>query len=384
MSRFRSISTGAITIALGVLVFSTSASSALSSSPLVVRPYHGGLKITLVGHRGPTVLIFDWKRVAVRRSAPYDFSVGARLLNKPYRRHRVAVRNARTGELLALEYIRSGSIRPVPRQEAPLTWAPPRLVHPTTINITSPSRSLSLDPAKDYILKMPSTPVKPGSDGGLWVKGGHNIVIVGGEFDFTGVVNTSSSEDEGRVATFFDVTGTVHMEGIYAHGGGLIEGVQMYSPQATLQLENCRFEHLRTQTAAYHSDLVQWGSGKELRVDRFTGSTEVQGISSFGASGVFSLKHVNILGHSGSRDSSPVLLWLQTSAVTLQDVYVQPRPGEPFSWTLRPTGGVLSGQGTMTWPRSTVSGSVRSGNPPSGDFAPAGLPGIRYTSPGYR
>ena len=267
-----------------------------------------------------------------------------------------------------------------------LAWAPPRLRHPTTIHISSPTKDLYLDPSRDYILKMPSTPVKPGDDGGLWVSGGHNIVIVGGEFDFNGVVNTDPvNEKEGRVATFYGVTGTIHMEGIWAHGNGLIEGVDMYSPRATLQIENCRFDHLHTEANGYHSDLVQWGTdgGKALRIDRFTGSSEVQGISDFGQPAAFDLRQVNILGLSGANISSPVLGWLQASSVALQDFYVQPRPGESLLATLRPYGGKMSKKGTVTWRGGRIRGSVHRGRPPHGDYVPRRVVGIHYKSPGY-
>src|SRR5437867_8130879 len=89
--------------------------------------------------------------------------------------------------------------------------------------LQSPTRVLYLKPHADYILKMPRTPVRAGIGGGLWIHGGHNIVIIGGEFDFNGVVNTNpTKEKEGRVITLMDVTGVVHIEGIWAHGDGLL------------------------------------------------------------------------------------------------------------------------------------------------------------------
>src|SRR5262249_46027994 len=160
---------------------------------------------------------------------------------------------------------------------------------------------------------------------------------------------------------------TIHLEGIWAHGDGLVEGVQMYAPQATLQLENDRFDHLHTKAGGYHSDLVQWGAGRRLRVDRFTGSSEVQGISSFGARGVFDLRQVDIRGLAGSSDPSPVLLWLGMTSATLENVYVQPRRGEALGSTLDPLGGVAVGRNSIEWPGSRVRGRVRRGNPSSGE-----------------
>jgi hypothetical protein len=41
--------------------------------------------------------------------------------------------------------------------------------------------------------------------------------------------------------------------------------------------------------------------------------------------------------------------------------------------------------GLATWPQlASVSGGVRSGVPPGGDYVPAGVAGINYVSPGYQ
>lgn len=271
---------------------------------------------------------------------------------------------------------------PAPPSTSALAWAPPTLTNPTTITVSNPTRDIVMDPTKDYIIKFPATAVKPGSDGCLWTQGGHNIVVIGGECDFTGVVNTSSSEDEGRVATFNGATGTVHMEGVWAHGDGLIEGVQWYSPGAILQLENDRFDHLHVEAAQYHSDVVAFDNSGTLRIDRFTASSELQGISQFFSTSKLDLRNVNLAGLSGAQDSSPVLSWF-TASVSLTNYWVQTRPGEPFSSTLRPSGGSVASDGSVSWPGTSVTGSARQGSPPSGDFVPIGVAGTGYTSPGY-
>jgi hypothetical protein len=86
-------------------------------------------------------------------------------------------------------------------------------------------------------------------------------------------------------------------------------------------------------------------------------------------------------------------------AVTMSDFYVDrsgyqarafkdmPNPGTDYVCcdgdtkryaTLAPDG--LS----MTWAGSNITGTVRDGNPPSGDFVPSGAAGEAYVSPGYR
>jgi hypothetical protein len=276
-----------------------------------------------------------------------------------------------------------------------LAFAPPALASPTTILLGNPTRSLSLNAAKDYILELPPYPVKPGPDGGIWVDGGHNIVIIGGAIDFTGVVNSCCTEDQGRVATFMNTTGTVHVEGLWAYGSGLVEGIQMFSPQASLQVENCRFDHLHTTQYALHSDLIQFNDGRDLRVDRFTGSSEVQGVFRTNPEGGAAiLDHVNMQGLQGSSDSSPRLLWQGGDwwPMALDNVWIQPRSGQPIGMAVWPGttysnnayAAFINPDGTLGWSAATrISGVVHAGVPTNGDFVPVGVAGASYVSPGY-
>src|SRR5687768_18269591 len=61
--------------------------------------------------------------------------------------------------------------------KAKLTWAPPVLTEPVTIEITEKKTNFKLDQTKDYILKMPARPLL----GGLNIWGGRNVVLIGGE-----------------------------------------------------------------------------------------------------------------------------------------------------------------------------------------------------------
>jgi hypothetical protein len=249
-----------------------------------------------------------------------------------------------------------------------------------------------LDPARDYVLKMPASPVRPGPEGGIWISGGHNIVLIGGELDFTGVVNTGSSEKEGRAVTIIGTTGTVHIEGLWAHGDGLVEGVQGFAPQASLQLENCRFDHLHTTAAALHSDLVQWNEGGDLRINRFTGSSEYQGIFRANSSGTATISDANLVGLAGSSDPSPRLLWQgSTLPLTIDDVWASPRPGQSVGMAVWPDVYADSsvratvGDGFVSWGASSgINGRIWTGVPPGGDFVPVGLAGVGYVSPGYQ
>ena len=270
-----------------------------------------------------------------------------------------------------------------------LRWPPPKLVHPITIHITSPTRDLYLRPHADYILKMPPTPVRPGSKGGLWIHGGHNIVIIGGEFDFNGVVNTNpTKEKEGRVISLFEVTGVVHIEGIWAHGDGLIEGIQNFAPKDIVQVEDCRFDHLNGK-GVYHSDLFYFAVGRGLRIDRFTGSSNVQGIFLTDMRGHVSIDRTNIVADPGGH----YLFWQGDARVpqTLHNVYISPEHGRSLGHSVwpstsdpRPRWRARVRRGTVTWPRHVrISGGIKAGVPRGGAYVPRGVAGVDYISPGY-
>lgn len=266
-----------------------------------------------------------------------------------------------------------------------LAWARPRLTDPVTVHITSPTREIYLDQNRDYILKMPPYPVRPGASGGLWIDGGHNVVVIGGALDFDGI--SDPNETNGRVAAIFDATGIVHIEGLRAYGQGLVEGVQNYADNAVVQIENCRFDHLHG-SAENHSDLLQFGVGRGLRVDRLTGSSNYQGLFLTDLTGPAILRHVNVLGDAGAQ----FLFWHDGDApVSLDDIYIKPAVGRPILESVWPSGSDADperrahyARGTVFWqPQVGVRGRIHRGVPPGGDFVPRGLAGLKYVSPGY-
>jgi hypothetical protein len=277
-----------------------------------------------------------------------------------------------------------------------LTWRPPLLVNPIRLAITS-ARNLELDPRRDYILELPRDRPLVAGYGCVHIEGGHNIVLIGGEC--YAPPRLDATEGTGRVFYIQGNTGTVHIEGLYAHGPGLTEGIDIFdSPNTVLQVENCRFETVSNWgRQAIHSDLIQADSLAALRVDRFTGSSQVQGIFRGGASPApagADLRHVNIIGVAGGTDGR--LLWNGSGpfgpySMALSHVYVRPFPGASVgtsvwpgvdqSWRLAPR---VRADGSLQWPYAAhITGVVHSGTPPSGDFVPPGVAGRGYVSPGY-
>jgi hypothetical protein len=93
----------------------------------------------------------------------------------------------------------------------------------------------------------------------------------------------------------------------------------------------------------------------------------------------------------GPVDKGGNFIWLDCNAypLTLDNVYIAGRSGRSFGTSVWPTpdtsgcGAVVSG-GVASWPGYTsLSGGVRDGRPPAGDFVPAGSVGLGYASPGY-
>jgi hypothetical protein len=280
-----------------------------------------------------------------------------------------------------------------------LVWAPPRLIRPILIRLRD-ERRLFLDPKRDYVIRLSrDRPLVAHDLGCIWIRGGRNVVIIGGECyaDRT----SGQTEGNGRAVYIEDNTGTVHIEGLWAHGPGLTEGVDLFSPGTTLQLENCRFDHLtRANSSSIHSDLIQADSAWALRVDRFTGSSEVQGLFRDGEAPAprgADFRRVNI--NKAVPGSVPArALWQDESfwyPMSLTAFYLIPPRGRTVGNSVWPGTddaefpaqyrAFRRGDGAIAWPPAAhIKGVVRPGRPPRGDFVPLGVAGRRYVSPGYQ
>lgn len=289
-----------------------------------------------------------------------------------------------------------------------LRWAPPQLEAPIVQVVDHSTDWYPLNPNQDYILQLSSTAkVQPaGSSGMAQILGGRNLVLIGGTIDISGG-STAPNQSAGRALYFNGQTGIVHIEGLYVSGGNFAEGVDIYSPEAIFQLVNCRMDGLPADNGAIHPQFIAPYAGyKELRVDRFTGSTAYQGfqlaLTSGGPFGPTTLRRVNIVQNPGSAQASTQVLWVgrNDGPVTLKDFYIQPRGNDALVSTVMPSQSFgdaaqrpfVNPDGSVQWPaKAGVSGKVMLGSPPSGDFAAAGgatgggpdKPGFGYVSPGY-
>ena len=159
------------------------------------------------------------------------------------------------------------------------TWAPPRLTLPTTIDVGREGGQFDLQSGRDYVVKVGRRLTDQ-----VRLVGGRNIVLIGGHITIPWAGADASISS--RLGLYLKGrTGTVHVEGLLIDnaGGDLTEGIQINAPDAVVQIENCRIKgiHARDEVnfTDNHPDLIQpWGGVKALRVDRFTGSSDYQGI----------------------------------------------------------------------------------------------------------
>jgi hypothetical protein len=149
-----------------------------------------------------------------------------------------------------------------------------------TLNITSSNKNFvfkGADAGKDYIIKMPSTPLALDGEARMDINGGRNITLIGGE------IKASSAARTQPVIKFYGQTGTVHVEGLKISGAPKLgEGVQFVNmPSATVQFQNVYFDTLNANCgprAYHHCDIFQIYNGgpKEVRIDRLSGTTQYQ------------------------------------------------------------------------------------------------------------
>jgi hypothetical protein len=288
-----------------------------------------------------------------------------------------------------------------------LTWAPPKLDTRKTIALNDRDDNLDLDSHQDYILEMP----KRKKVGHVRIDGGRNIVLIGGwstipagldHQDVNFLIRDKPDTVVGRI---------VHIEGVKVDGsgGGSSDAFHINAPRTIIQLENIRATGIvfNTQTR-WHSDLIQPGGGcRELRVDRFTGSSQFQGFylaQDKGPIGKLDLRHVNICA-DGSRkivlltiggainspkvNGKPMFGLCDVPLVSLHDVYLKPSVGQDATAAVLPNGGnrnpgcqaqLSADRKSLSWPnlQHGVTGVACIGDPPAGDFVPETAVGLDY------
>jgi hypothetical protein len=195
---------------------------------------------------------------------------------------------------------RSVTIYVSPPTSSLLTWAPPDTTGYTIINIDGPTRTPSnnrwdLTDNTDYVIDIDGV-----SPVGLDIRGGRNIVIIGGEFEVTQKWpnedgDGSSEEFQGAIIfrdsqTALNPGRVIHVEGVYGHGYYFSDGIRVAASsteppaEPDVRVQNCRFEQgmwgrTTGEGPGTHPDVIQpYGGCSALRIDRLTGVTTYQGL----------------------------------------------------------------------------------------------------------
>ncbi|GAA4741948.1 hypothetical protein GCM10023328_23930 [Modestobacter marinus] len=280
---------------------------------------------------------------------------------------------------------------------AALSWAPPAGYANYPVTKVTATNSLTTISGRggDVLIQLP----KDRAVGPITIADCRNAVIIGGSIRALPSAKVSGYDQ--RAIYVRNCTGTVHIEGVHIDGavsGAQTDGIAANAPKAILQIQNVRVDGLRGMSTGNHADVFQpWGGLREFRIDRLTGSSNFQGLHIFentGPIGAGIIRNTNIFGHNDAPvDKGGYYIWTDCAddyPLTLDGVYVAPRPGRPFGQSVWPsvthkTCAANVSNGVATWPKdASITGSVREGRPSSGDFVPAGSVGATYTSPGYR
>lgn len=287
----------------------------------------------------------------------------------------------------------------IPGSPAQLTWSPPTLTNPTTRHISN-AVSTSLSGSGDLIV-ICDEQIRNKQ---IQLTGWHHVQMIGGAstWDF-------NDGTEHRCIKFTGCTGTVHVEGweLTATNNGLLDALVVGNVGTVgnqiIQLQNIRIDYVHN-AGSYHSDGMQLQNGcylQGLRWDKVTmyghhdnlsnqhglfanqetGSDLIRGVD---------IRRTNVVGmqHCFWQGQSVIDMrfedvWISNSQNGFgYNVWPQ-ADGGPGGSTL-PRRSVVSADGSyLTFADTNIEGRIEKGPRPGGDFVPAGVAGMSYTSPGY-
>lgn len=240
----------------------------------------------------------------------------------------------RSGRSRGAAVVRPVAVHPVEPLPPRLSWAPPVLRSPVTIPVGNSSATIKLDPARDYVLRLPAgrPAVRPA---GLVISGGRNVVLIGGAVDVAGGTRISNGQIRRRALYLKGQTGTVFIEGVSfgsSTTGTLTEGIDLDERLgATVVLQNVRLARLVGSRSTNHADGLQtWAGPRRLLIDGLFLQTQYQGMfllpnqqfKKGPKPQLWDFRNVSIVGEPGSG----YLLWRdhQVFPWRLTSVFVQP------------------------------------------------------------
>jgi hypothetical protein len=328
-----------------------------------------------------------------------------------------------------------------------LTWAPPGTTGYTVLNLDGPSRNdtnntIDLADNTDYVINLNGVfPV------GLRIRGGRNIVIIGGEFNITQKWGDGGSEQNQGALLFMDSLTAqnpgriIHVEGIYGHGyyfsDGIRGGTSLGDPPSRfdLRVQNTRIEQGMWgrdtgEGPGTHPDIIQlYGGAASLKVDKLTGISTYQGFLVYNDRGQTDEVWMRRVDMRNQDPNNTSVEYGDPNAPTPRPAnYFDTRPNSLLNWggsgvydvpNMRidtptvwfdhhfpfATTGIVSPSANVTlgadalgtylyydsdvpqwkdWSGATAQAArIYEGSPAGGDYVPATVPGDNYVSPGY-
>lgn len=304
--------------------------------------------------------------------------------------------------LLTLAALLAGA---TPAQAAKLSWAPWSTPGAITINVPVTGLDIVLANTTDAVLVMPNVPVSPKPGAGcIRVEGGRHLKLIGGEC----TIPPQGSPYNAKTRRCMSITAgapnrLVHIEG-FKCDGDVLDGIEMYSAQATFTIENSRFEGITARDEVNftdgHPDGLYFGASsapKAVRIDRVTVVSDYQAFfygHEPGSTYTIDMRNSNAVGTPIPGTHYAQLLWRADPAnpLKLTAFSLQPQTlngvSEPLIKSVNPSDvdpnpairAFYSGV-NVAWPAAAnITGQVAPGNP---DYCPAACAGLNYVSPGY-
>ncbi len=284
-----------------------------------------------------------------------------------------------------------------------LMWLSPSLRHPVVLHARQGGNHFHLSTSRDYVIVVP----RPRLLGTLWIEGGHDVVVIGGDITVPSSANQlDNGADDTDTGIYVEgASGTVHLEGLLidAQPDVMFDAIDVNAPRATVQIERVRVNGLWGSDRTEHADAVQtWGGVRNLEIDDLSVFGDYQGLTidpDLGPVGDEEIDHVDLTLQPVPAALRAIsvggghMVWLTRDAescesghVRLSDVYVSdqiPRSVRavdtvwPARYSPLPCRAHI-GAGRAFWPRLPVSGFVTLSAPSGGPFVPTRLVGADY------
>jgi hypothetical protein len=309
---------------------------------------------------------------------------------------------------------------PPPSTRGTLTWAPPACGDAThgcvdlNLSNTGSNQTPSLKATNDYRIHLPSVPLQ----GGLQIRGGRNVTIIGGQINLTVPCSDASSACHG-INIDKPTAGEVYIEGVWIHNPqtpitqSTGDGIDVANPATNpsdIVLQNVRIDGISgCSGGSDHADVYQpYAAGNANQyIDHLTGTTNCQGMQvdpdlawdwdhTYSKQIIAKNTNITVLPNPFRGTGNRYAWWLtyglecNSGPIRLENAYVsQPNGGLNGNsvWPDVDQPSACASRWSSPWltfPNSPqISGMLIAGNPPGGDYVPLGTAGVGYVSPGY-